>query len=135
MEDIEIELELTNLMQELQRNAIVLETVVTPFSRLIENINKDIEQVSKPYREKSGEIQNKIKELTFIRGKSLKTGSGNITYVKGAVRRNWNLDALDIICEEDKYVKDKIWNLREEKEGEPQVRIKVDTKGISVTDI
>lgn len=131
MEDIEIELELANLMQELQRNAIVLETVVTPFSRLIENINKDMEQVSNPYNEKSVKIQNRIKELAFIRRKSFKTGSGNITYVRGAVRRNWDLDALDEICESDIYVKEKIWNLREEKEGEPQVRIKVEKGGIS----
>jgi len=135
MESIEIELELTKLMQELQQNTIVLETALAPFTRLIENINNDIEQVSKPFNEKSVKIQKRITELALIRKESLKTGSGNITYVSGAVRRNWDLDALDEICDEDEYVKEKIWNLRDEKEGKPQVRINVETKGKSVIDI
>jgi len=104
MIDYEIELELTKLMQELQQNSMLLETTLAPFARLIENINKDMNELSQPISEKSIEIQDKIKELTLLRGKSLKTGSGNITYVKGAIRRNWDLNALDIICEIDEYI-------------------------------
>jgi len=33
------------------------------------------------------------------------------------------------------YIREKIWDFREEKEGEPQVRIKVELKGKSISDI
>lgn len=135
MDEIEIELEVTKLMQELQQNAIVLETTLAPFSRLIENISKDMEQLSEPYSKKSVEIQDKIKELVLIRAKSLKTGSGNITYKKGGTRRKWDLDALDKVCEENKDIKENIWRYRFEDEFPPQVLIKVETKGKSVTEI
>ena len=130
-----IEFELTNLMQELQKVSIELERVIEPYSSAIEEIIKKEEEATESLSKKSVEIQEKIKELTFLRAKSLKTGSGNITYVKGSIRRNWDLDGLDLICDIDEHVKNRIWNLRKEKEGEPQVRIKVELKGKSVINI
>lgn len=135
MEDYEIELELTKLMQELQQNSIVLETMLAPFSRLIENINKDVEHISKPFDEKTSKIEERIRELTLMRGRSLKTGSGNITYRKGGIRRSWDLDLLDEACERNEDVKNKIWVYRTETPTNPQVLIKVEKGGISVADI
>jgi len=46
MEDQEVEFKLYELMKELQQNTVVLETALSPFNRLMENISKDMEQVS-----------------------------------------------------------------------------------------
>jgi len=135
MEEFEIELKLYELMSDLQKVSIDLENAIEPYMTIVEENLKKQEEVSVPYSKRCEEIQNQIKKLTLLRAKSLKTGSGNITYVKGANRRNWNLDALDTICETDEYIKEKIWDFREENLGEPQVRIKVETKGKSVTEI
>lgn len=135
MDETEIELEITKLMQDLQQNAIVLESTLAPFSRLIENISKDMKELSEPFDKRSVEIQDKIKELMLVRAKSLKTGSGNIIYKKGGTRRKWDLDALDKVCEENKDIKENIWKYRFEDEFPPQVLIKVETKGKSIMEI
>ncbi len=135
MEEYEIELELTKLMQDLQQNAISLETNTSLLNFLLEDVIKSIEEVSKPYNEKSVEIQTKIKELTLIRAKSLKTGSGNITYRKGGIRRSWDLDLLDEACDINPHVKQAIWSYRTETPTDPQVLIKVENKGKSAINI
>jgi hypothetical protein len=131
----ETEVKISSLMKELQSNAITLESLIMQHLNRIDIINEEIITISKPFNESSDKIKKDIETLVFLLKKSIKTGSGDITYVKGAVRRNWNLDALDEICETDKYIKEKIWNLRKENEGTPQVRIKVELKGISTNDI
>lgn len=135
MEPQEIEFEVTNLMQELQKNEKELEVARFPYMKIIEDASNIMNDVSSPFNIKSAEIQEKIKKLILIREHSLKTGSGNITYRKGATRRTWDLDKLDTICDFDPYIKTSIWNLRKETIGEPSVTIKVDTKGTSITDI
>lgn len=135
MSDQELELEITNLIQELQKVSLDLENAISPYTIIVEENLKKQEEVSKPYSEKCILIQNKIKELVLIRAKSLKTGSGNITYRKGGIRRKWDLDALDKVCEESSVVKDNIWKYRTEDKFEPQVLIKVDTKGKSITEV
>ena len=84
MEEYEIEFELYKLMLELQHVAISLEILISPYAAAIEEIVEKKEELSEPYNKKFIEIQDKIKELTLLRGKSLKTGSGNITYVRGS---------------------------------------------------
>lgn len=135
MEDHEIEIEVTNLMQELQQVSKEIEIIIAPYIAIVEENLKKQDEVSAPLGIKSAEIQEKIKKLILLRGKSLKTGSGNATYRKGAIRRSWDLDKLDQICDTDGIVKAKIWNFRKETEGEPSVTIKVDTKGTSITNI
>ena len=135
MEDNEIELELYKLMSELQQVSIDLEKVIEPYAIAMEEIAKKEERATESLSEKSVEIQEKIKELSFKRAKSLTTGVGNITYRKGGIRRKWDLDSLDLLCENNTDVKEKIWNLRKEEPFEPQVLIKIDTKGKSVSDL
>jgi len=131
----EIESEVTKLMSELQQNAINLETLIRPYTIAIEEVTREIDEVSEPFSKKSVEIQDKIKQLVLIRAKSLKTGSENITYKKGGSRRKWDLDALDKVCEDNKDIKENIWKYRFEDEFPPQVLIKVDTKGKSVSEL
>ena len=135
MEDHEIDFKVIELMQELQKMSVEIENITKPFTDIIEENRKKQEEVSAPYQQKYEELQNKIKELTFLRTKSIKTGSGNVTYKKGSVRRNWNLDALDMVCDVDQYVKEKIWKFREEKQSDPQVLIKIETQGKSTMEL
>ncbi len=135
MEDYEIELELYKLMSELQRVSIDLEKVIEPYAIAMEEITKKEEEATNQLSKESVKIQEKIKELAFKRAKSLKTGAGNITYRKGGIRRKWDLDSLDLVCENKTEVREKIWNRRKEEPFEPQVLIKIDTKGKSVSEI
>lgn len=135
MNQDEIELEITKYMWELQRTTRDSEKVGAPYMDVVEKNLKQYEESVKPYREKSMEIQEKIKSLVFTRAKSLKTGAGNITYRKGGIRRKWDLDGLDEVCDEYTDIKNIIWNLRKEEKFEPQVLIKINTDGISYTEI
>ncbi len=135
MEDYEMELELYKLMSELQQVSIDLEKIIEPYALAMEEIARKEEEACESLSIKSVEIQEKIKELALKRAKSLKTGVGNITYRKGGVRRKWDLDSLDLVCENNIDVKEKIWNLRKEEPFEPQVLIKIETKGKSVSDL
>lgn len=135
MEDHEIELKLYELMSELQKVSIDIENTMNPYIDVIEEASKKMDEVSEPLSVKSVEIQEKIKELTLLRAKSLKSGFGSITYRKGGVRRKWDLDKLDLVCKDDIYVKDQIWNFRKEEKFEPQVLIKIEKDGKSVSDL
>jgi len=135
MEDTEIELEVTRLMQELQTITKNIEILIAPYEKIMEEATNKIEEISLPYKKNTEIIETRIKELILLRAKSLKTGSGNVTYKKGAVRRSWDLDALDGVCDRDVDVKNRIWNYRKETIGEPSVTIKVDTEGTSITNI
>ncbi len=135
MEPHEIEVEIINLMQKLQQNEMSIENIKLQYSPILEEVNKQIEEDSAQYIKVSSEIQDRIKELALLGAKSIKTGSGNVTYRKGSVRRTWDLDKLDEVCNVDPFINMKIWQYRKETIGEPSVTIKVDTKGISITNI
>ncbi len=135
MEDYEMELELYKLMSELQQVSIDLEKIIEPYALAMEEIARKEEEACESLSIKSVEIQEKIKELALKRAKSLKTGAGNITYRKGGIRRKWDLDSLDLVCENNTEVREKIWNLRKEEPFAPQVLIKIDTKGKSISDL
>jgi hypothetical protein len=134
-QDHEIELRLYELMYELQNISNRLEIEIAPHSAIVEEKLKTIEAISEPYSKKCSDIQDEIKKLSIIRAKSLKTGSGNITYRKGGVRRKWDLDMLDNTCEDNEYIKEKIWKYRKEEQFEPQVLIKLEKEGKSVTEL
>ncbi len=142
MEEHEIELEVTNLMQELQKVSKEIENAISPYMDAIEASNviieenlKKQEEASAPYGKKSVEIQERIKELVLLRGKTLKTGSGTVTYRGGKAKIVWDTDSLEKDCEMDESIREKVWKYRSENPPKPSVTIKVDTKGTSVTDI
>src|SRR3989304_2007310 len=108
MEDPEIELEVTRLMQELQTITKNIEILISPYEKIMEETTNKIEEISLHYKQNTKIIESRIKELILLRAKSLKTGSGNVTYRKGAVRRTWDLDALDGVCDRDVDVKNRI---------------------------
>jgi hypothetical protein len=131
MDETQIELELYNLMGQLKQVSLAIENATKIQLEQVETLLRDIEIISEPYSKESVELQDKIKALTLQRGKSLKTGSGNITYRKGGIRRSWDLDGLDRYCEKFPDIKATIGHLKTEKEFEPQILIKVDTEGKS----
>lgn len=130
-----MELKLYELMSELQKVSVDIERVMEPYISVIEEASKKMDEVSEPLSIKSVEIQEKIKELTLLRAKSLKSGFGSITYKKGGIRRKWDLDKLDTVCQDNIYVKEHIWNFRKEEKFEPQVLIKIEKDGKSVSEL
>lgn len=142
MEEHEIELEVTNLMQELQKISKEIESAIAPYmgaieasSKIIEENLKKQEEAAAPYGKKSVEIQEKIKELILLRAKSMKVGSGSITYRGGKIKVVWDTDTLEKDCEVDESIREKVWKYRTENPPKPSVTIKVNTQGQSVTDI
>ena len=131
MDETQTELELYSLMGQLKQVSLAMIDATKLQVEQLESLSKDIDRIAEPYSVESQAIQDKIKTLTLQRAKSLKTGSGNITYRKGGFRRTWDLDNLDKYCERFKDIKDTIWHLREEKPFDPQVLIKVDLEGQS----
>jgi len=89
-------------------------------------LTKEREENARPYQEKLAELEAQIRipmleyQHTFI------SSSGKINFRKGAVRRTWNLDALDALAYADAYIKDKIWAFRTESVGEPSISIKLE---------
>lgn len=135
MTNIEKEAEITILMLQLQQVSKKIDEIIAPYAAIIEKASKELDDAAEQYSKKSVEIQEKIKTLTFQLAKSIKTGSGNITYKKGGVRRKWDLDKLDLVCTEDGNIKEKIWKYRTEDSFLPQVLIKINTEGKSVMEL
>lgn len=125
---------------EMRPEEIVLNELLTKYKILNSNLSEeckdidaDIERLqntrrlmAEPYLKGIEDIEAQIKlpmleyQHTFI------SSSGKINFRKGAVRRTWNLDALDQICEVRKDIKNVIWAFREEKTGEPSISIKLE---------
>lgn len=131
MNETQIELELYNLMGQLKQVSLAMEDATRLQLEQVESLIKDVERISEPYSKESVDIQDKIKTLALQRAKSLKTGSGNITYKKGGIRRSWDLDGLDKYCEKFLDIKATIGHLKTEKPFDPQIPIKLDLGGQS----
>ncbi len=133
--EIDMELTLNTLMAELKEISTKMKSVIDPYSKEVETLSKKNEEISKPFVEQSQRIQHDITELVLQRAKSYKCSSGNIQYRKGGIRRKWDLDGLDKMCEIDSYIKTNIEHLKTEEKFEPQVRIKVETEVVSINDL
>lgn len=142
MEETKIEFEIINLMQELQTVYKDIENVTTEYvdaivncKAIIEENLKKQEEASAPFVKKSEELQEKIKQLVILRGKSLKTGSGTTTYVKGKEKIEWDMEMLERAYLLDDEVKSRIGYMRKEIPAKPSARIKINIKGTSMTEI
>lgn len=91
----------------------------------LEGIQKERNERAKPYQEKLAilEIQMRLPMLDYQH--TFKCSAGSINYRKGAVRRTWNLDALDQICTAKPEVKNEIWAFRKETIGEPSITVNI----------
>lgn len=135
MNEIDVEITLNTLMSELKQISLQMKSAIDPYNKEIEILSKKIDEISKPLVEQSQLIQHDITELALQRAKSYKCSSGNIQYRKGGVRRKWDLDGLDKMCEIDPYIKTNIEHLKTEEKFDPQVRIRVEMEGVSINDL
>lgn len=131
MEKPDIEIELYSLMDHLKQVSLAMKDATKIQVEQIQALTRDIDRITEPYSEESQKIQDKIKELVLQRAESLKTGSGNITYRKGGVRRHWDMNKLEAWLDVHLDVKKQIWDFRSEEKFNPQVLIKVDLEGVS----
>lgn len=132
MENKNIDEQLLLLMSQLRTVSAEMIFLIRPYTTVVEENLKKIEELSAPYSKAAEELQSQIKILALSRAKSYKCVAGNITYVSGGVRRNWNLDNLDLVCDNNPHVKQVIWEFRTETPFDPSVRIKIIDKPISI---
>lgn len=92
----------------------------------IVNLQKCREAVITPYEDMLDNIRLKIQLIMNDRKSSFKGDYGKIIYTKAGVRRSWNLDALDMICNGNLMVKQFIWAFRKEEPFDARISIKVD---------
>ena len=117
---------LTELMKKYRQIVSELETEC-------HNVNEEIrmwietrDSLAKPYQDKLTDLEAKIRLPMLDRKASFACEFGKILYRKGAVKRIWNLDALDQICAAKPEIKENIWAFREEKVGDPSITVKVE---------
>lgn len=82
--------------------------------------------LTKPWEEILNDVESKIQLIMSDRKSSFKSDYGKIIYTRAGVRRSWNLDALDMICNSNPIVKQFIWALRKEEPFDARISIKVD---------
>jgi len=100
---------------------------------IAENVDEDIsrlteirDSLAKPHKDKLAEIEAKVHIPMLELKKTFVSQYGKINFRKGATRRIWNLDALDVICNANPKIKETIWMFREEKTGEPSISLKLE---------
>ncbi len=116
---------LNALMMEYKQNVHEIKNACHDVDEQIANLSEIRNSLARPYQERLNEIETQIRLPMLDRASSFVCAYGKIGYRKGAVRRTWNLDALDQICEAKPEIKEQIWPFREEKTGEPSISIKV----------
>ena len=130
MEEKNIDEQLSSLMSQLRTVSTEMNFLIQPYTTAVDENFKKIEELSAPYSKAADELQLQIKTLALLRAKSYKCVAGNVTYVSGGIRRNWHLDNLDIVCDDNPHVKQAIWKFRTETIFAPTVRIKIVDKPI-----
>lgn len=89
------------------------------------NLQEYREMLTKPYRDMLDNIRLKIQLIMNDRKSSFKCDYGKIIYTKAGIRRSWNLDALDMVCDGNPMVKQFIWAFRKEEPFDEKISIKV----------
>ena len=131
MEEKNIDEQLSSLMSQLRTVSAEMNFLLRPYNMIVaENLEK-VEELSTPYKITMETLQAQIKKLALVRAESYKCVAGAITYIKGSVRRSWDLDEMDKLCRIDEKLKRQIWNLRTETSVDPAVRIKIIDKPIA----
>ncbi len=119
------ETQLLALMQEYKRIADGQSEACKMLDIQIENLNETRQILAEPYQHKLSDIEALMKLPMLDYQHTFKCSAGSINYRKGAVRRTWNLDALDQICTAKPEIKNEIWAFRQETIGEPSITVKI----------
>ena len=123
------EVALNELLNEYKQISAKVDNAVKDINRQIEELIEIRSEISKPYLDELNDIEARIRLPMLEYKHTFISSAGKINYRKGAVRRTWNLDALDQICEAKPSIKNEIWAFREEKTGEPTISIKINEEG------
>ena len=117
---------LFELMKEYRVTTDDLEDACEKLDEEIERLQDARKVIAEPYEAHLINIETKIRLPMLDRKASFICNFGKISYRKGAVRRTWNLDALDQVCDAKPQIKDAIWAFRSETIGEPNISIKLE---------
>lgn len=82
--------------------------------------------LAKPHQDKLAELESKMYQPMLDRAATFVCAYGKISYRKGAVRRTYNAESLDMLCNAESEVKKLIWPFRSETVGEPSISIKLE---------
>ena len=118
--------QLTELMKEYRQTVYDLDMKCHDINEEIDRMTEVRNILTRPYQDKLADLEAKIRLPMLDRKASFDCEFGKISYRKGAVRRTWNLDALDQICAAKPEIKENIWAFREEKIGDPSITVKVE---------
>lgn len=124
------EIVLNELMREYKRIADAQSEACKMLDIQIENLTETRQILAEPYQHKLTDIEAQMRLPMLDRQASFVCLFGKINFRKGAVRRTWQLDALDTICANRPEIKDAIWMFREEKTGEPSITVKLAEIGV-----
>ena len=86
---------LNSLMKEYKQEAIELANDCHCIDEEIANLTEVRNSLAKPHQDKLAELEEKMRPAMLTRAKTFICSFGKINFRKGAVRRSWNLDALD----------------------------------------
>ncbi len=113
------------LMMEYKQNTHEIKNACRDIDEQIANLSEIRNSLARPYQERLNEIETYMRQPMLDRAASFVCAYGKIGYRKGAVRRSYNAESLDMLCNAEPEVKKLIWPFREEKIGEPSISIKV----------
>jgi len=119
------EVVLNELMREYKRIADEQAEACKMIDIQIENLSETRQILAEPYQHTLAELEAKIRLPMLDYQHTFVSSYGKINFRKGAVRRSWDLDALDKICNAKPLIYDAIWVFREEKIGEPSITVKL----------
>jgi len=117
---------LNDLMRGYEQTAKERDTLCNTIDAQIAGLQETRRLLAEPFEVKLAEIEAKMRQPMLDRAATFVCSYGKVAYRKGAVRRSWNLDALDQICNAKPEVKEQIWAFREEKIGEPSITVKLE---------
>lgn len=119
------ELELNELMWAYRVTTDNLEDACENLDAEIRRLQEAKSIIAEPYQKTLETLEMKMRLPMLDRQSTFTCSFGKINFRKGAVRRIWNLDALDQVCAAKPEVKENIWAFRSEVMGEPSITVKL----------
>ncbi len=116
---------LNALMMEYKQNAQEIQNACRDIDEQLANLSEIRKALAQPYQDRLNEIEAQMRQPMLDRATSFVCEYGKIGYRKGAVRRSYNIESLDMLCNAEPEVKKLIWPFRSETVVEPSISIKV----------
>lgn len=131
------EVALAALMREYKANTEARAMALAQVNAEMDALSSRMNVLALPYEVMQNDLYGKIEALALERGAKMleadpkaTTGficeSGKITYFRPGIKRSWELDPLDRVCDSDPYVKERIWCFRNAAPILPRITLKVE---------